>query len=143
MNKQEFEKILKNTMQIKAKPARDSLERALSKLEIDTVTESEDVRYNRQTATPSYIINNKIADFISVWKSRRIVLVPSLILLLFIGTFSLSGSTLTHDKSILKLAQQDGSIEEADIVDDYSDLVTLTSFDDQTIDELGTTQDEF
>lgn len=138
MNDQEFENIIRKGLKTNAIPSRESFARTLSMLETP-VTKSEEVRYNRQTATPSNIIN-KFASFIAIWKSRRIVLVPSLILLLFIGAFSLSGQTPKYNLSIEQLAQRDAIIEELDFVDE--DEAILSELDEPYIDEFSTIQDE-
>lgn len=137
MDNQDFEKIIKKSMQIKAEPDRGNFQYLLSKID-NNVTHEENVRYNRQTAKPSNIINNYLTEFMAIWKSKRIILVPSLILLVLVGSFSLSNLA---KPSINRIAQEDISIEELDVVDD-EDLTTLTSFEDQIFDDLGTIQDE-
>ena len=139
MNNQEFENIIIKEFKKESVPDRVSFSRLISNLDVP-VTENEKVRYNRQTAKPFEIINNTIAEVIAIWKSKHIVLVPSLILLLFIGTFSLSGQASKYNLSIGELAQKDALIEEIDAIDD--DATTLSVFDDQAIDELSTTKNE-
>lgn len=134
MTDKEFEKIIKERLSIHDKPNRASFAYMLSQLE-SPVTEKEDMRYTRETGKPSQIINSKITYFISVCKSRRLVLIPSLLLILFIGAFSLSQHTRTYDQSIEQLATQDESIQEPSSIDD--DEIILTNFDDQALDDLS------
>ncbi len=142
MTDQEFElkKWLKNS---DALPSRESLTHALSALSTSDVTGRDAVRYTRETASPSHITHNAYTRFMAIWKTKWIVLVPSLIIL-FIVTIPLSLHTASaHNKAILKLAVEDGSIDEAEVVDN-DDAVLLTSFNDQAIDELSSIQkDEF
>ncbi|MEK7106185.1 MAG: hypothetical protein AAB895_02400 [Patescibacteria group bacterium] len=139
MTDQEFENIIKKSFKTSAVPSRESFTRALSSLETP-VTKNGEMRYNRQTGQPSNIINNKFASFIAIWKSRRIVLVPSLVLLLFVGAFSLSGQSGKYNLSIEQLAQRDAIIEELDFVDE--DEALLSELDEPYIDEFSTIQDE-
>ena len=137
MKKEEFENLIKRSLKAAPLPSRASLMYALRKLE-DPVTEEEVVRYNRKTAT-SNIINNKIADILSIWRSKRIILVPSFIFLLFIGAFSLSPHSKKIDYSLSELVEQDSRIEE---IVDYDDTIFLTSFDEPSINDLSTIQNE-
>lgn len=139
MTDQEFENIIKEKMRTDATPDRASFARALSQLN-NPVTENKNLRYNSIQIKMSNIINNKVASFIAIWRSKRVILMPSLILLLFIGAFSLSGQTGKYNLSIEQLVQQDALIEEVDIIDD--DPINLTSFDEPYINELSAIQDE-
>lgn len=142
MTEQEFEKVIQNALHTEIKPSRDSFGRMLNTLNDIPVTKNADMRYTMRTATFD-IINNKITEIISFWQSKRIILVPSLILLLLIGAFSLSphSSSNTYDTlSIQKLAEQDEAIEEEG--PDYDDGIVFTSFDEPAIDDLSTTQNE-
>jgi len=140
MNDQEFENIIRKELKTSAIPDRASFARVLSELN-DPVTENKNVRYNSIQIKMSNIINSKVASFIAIWRSKRVILMPSLILLLFIGAFSLSGQTGKYNLSIEQLVQQEALIDELDIVDD-DDPVILTSFDDPYINELSAAQDE-
>lgn len=137
MENKEFENLIKKSMKTKANPNRQNFSNVLSQIE-SPVTDSSFVRYNRQTAMPSHIISNYFNEFMAIWKSKRIILVPSFILLVLVGSFSLSNRIRPN---ISQLAKEDISIEELDVVDD-EDVTTLTSFDDQVFDELTTIQDE-
>lgn len=134
----ELEKIIRDTLRTSDTPSRDSLTHVLSAIDAP-VTKNAFMRYNVQTAT-SNIINNKIADIVSIWKSKRIILIPSFILLFFIGAFSLSTHHSTYDPVILDLAEQSANLEEQGV--DYDDQVILTSFDEPDMDDIGTTTNE-
>ena len=138
MNDKEFENLIKDTLHSNESPTRESLSYILSNLDRTPVTNIEELRYNTQTIK-SNIINNKIADVISIWISKRIVLVPSLILLLFIGVFSLSPRVATKNQSLQQLVAQDALFEdlEVDTVNDLDDEAILTSFDEQAFNELS------
>lgn len=138
MDNQEFENTIRKTLKTAPLPSRASLMYTLRKLE-DYVTESEEVRYNRQTTT-SNIINNKFANILSVWKSKRIILVPSFIILLFVGAFSLSPHHIKQDSSLSELVEQDAGIGEESI--DYDDSILLTNFDESFINDLSKIQNE-
>lgn len=138
MTDQEFENIIKNSLKTNANPDRGSFSHLLSILN-NPVTEIKQVRYSIQTPT-SNIISNRITSFISIWRSNRIILVPSFILLLFIGIFSLSMHTTTYGSSIEQLAQKDESIKELAIVDDDDPALFLTGFDEPDINDLSILQ---
>lgn len=139
MTDQEFENKIREQMKTSVTPDRASFTRLLSGLNIP-VTKNEVSRYYAQTTT-SNIISNKVANFLAIWRSKRVILMPSFIILLFIGVFSLSGQASKYNLSIEQLAQQDSLIEELDIVDD-NDALILAGFDDPYIDELSAIQDE-
>jgi hypothetical protein len=112
----------------------------LSKLEDTQVTNNESLRYSKQTTT-SNIISNKIADVFSIWKSKRLVLVPSLILLLFVGAFSLSPRLAKDNLSLEQLVAQEEQIEKLETsnnYDDWENIDTIASFDEQAINDLST-----
>jgi hypothetical protein len=139
MTDQEFENIVRISMKIQSEPSRDSFAHILKNLEESPVTKNEAVRYNIQ-ATASHIINNKITDIIAIWKSKRIVLVPSFLLLLFVGVFSLSSHVNRYENSLQKLAAQDMVIEEPGVDDE--DLIFSDVFDTPAIDDLNMIQNE-
>lgn len=134
----ELEKIIRDTLKEDPTPSRDSFRRMLSTLDT-SVTESSQIRYNTRT-TSSDIISNKIADVIHIWKSKKLVLIPSLVLLVLIGAFSLSPRAAKYDTGIAGLMPLDETIEEGGV--DYDDQTILTTFDEPSIDELSTIQNE-
>lgn len=134
----ELEKIIKETLHTDTLPNRDSLANVLSKIETP-VTKNNVMRYNIQTVTSDIIIN-KIVDIVSVWKAKRMILIPSLVVLFFVGAFSLSTHSLRYNSVILELAEQSVATEEQGI--DYDDQVILSSFDEPDIDGLDTITNE-
>lgn len=136
MNEPDFENFIKQTMKTYSTPSRSSLEHVLSKIDREPVTNNESVRYTTQTAT-SNIINNKVNEIINIWKSKRIILVPSFILLLFVGAFSLSSNS---NSALLKFVEQDAQIEEPVI--EYEDEILIDAFDTPGINDLGTIENE-
>ncbi len=139
MNNNEFENLIRKTLRTDNIPDRASFARILSQLGESAVTESSEVRYTNKTAT-SNIINNTIASVSNIWKSKRFVLVPSLILFLLVGAFSLSptSSVDANNIAIQKIAEQDASIEDYDT----DDQILFTSFDEPSITDLSTTDNE-
>ena len=75
----------------------------------------------------------------NIWKSKRIILVPSFLLLLFVGAFSLSSNT-SGSSTLLKFVEQDAQIEEPAI--EYEDDVLIDAFDTPGINDLGTIENE-
>ncbi len=139
MTNQEFENIIKKSLKTNASPDRGSFSHLLSILN-NPVTETKQVRYSIQTPTSNII--SRITSFISIWRSNRIILVPSFILLLFIGIFSLSMHTTTYGSSIEQLAQKDESIKELAIVDDDDPALSITGFDEPDINDLSILQND-
>ena len=145
MEMEKFEEQLKKSLLCAVKginPSRESLSRALfdSNVQSPYVTKSPYVRSNVWTATSKIISNNKLADAVAVWKSKRIILVPSLVLLLLVGTFSLSTHS-SAESQIQSLAEQNEQIEEPGIDDD--DQMILSSFEDPAVNDLSATNYEF
>ena len=138
MTDQELENKIRETLQESVVPSRESLSHVLSEIG-DHVTKSPYMRYNVQTVT-SNIINNKFADIVSVWKSKRIILIPSFIVLFFVSAFSLSTHSTPYDSVILDLAEQSANLEQQGV--DYDDQVMLTSFDEPDVDDFGSITNE-
>jgi hypothetical protein len=134
MDQNEFENLIKETMNIKATPSRDSFECVLSNLNETLVTKNQNIRYSIQTVM-SNIKNNKISIIIDIWKSKRIILIPSFILLFFVSAFVLSPHSKKYDPEILKIAEQNETIEEPGDEDD-NDQIILTSFDNQDFSDI-------
>ena len=134
MNQNEFENLIKETMNINATPSRDSFKCVLSNLNETFVTKNQNMRYSIQTVM-SNIKNNKISIIIDIWKSKRIILIPSFILLFFVGAFALSPHSQKYDPEILKIAEQNETIEETVDADD-NDQVILTNFDNQDFSDI-------
>ena len=137
MDKQEFENNIRKTLRGSESPSRASLMYVLRKIE--DVTDEASIRYNRKTETSNIIINKLIAVF-DIWKSRKLILIPSLIVLLFVGVFSLSPRNTKNNLSLSELVEQDSLIEEMGV--DYDDQATLTSFDEPSINDLSEIQNE-
>ena len=138
MTDQELENKIRETLQESVVPSRESLSHVLSEIG-DHVTKSPYMRYNVQTVT-SNIINNKFADIVSVWKSKRIILIPSFIVLFLVSAFSLSTHSTPYDSVILDLAEQSANLEQQGV--DYDDQVMLTSFDEPDVDDFGSITNE-
>lgn len=138
MEKQEFENFIKKTLNNTDIPSRASLLYVLRKLDT-SVTENKEMRYNSKAATPNIIIN-KITDIIGVWKSKRLILIPSLVLIIFVSIFSLSPRNFLYRKSLQNIAEQDRLIEEL-VYDTDTDLV-ITSFEDTDTNDLGILNNE-
>lgn len=139
MDQQELENNIRKTLKASEPPSRASLMYVLRKIE-DNVTEAENMRYNRKTGT-SNIINDKLIAIFDIWKSRKLVLIPSLIVLIVVGAFSLSPQSIVRTNlSLTDLVEQDALISEEGI--DYDEQVILTSLDEPSIDDLNTIQNE-
>lgn len=134
----ELHKKIVDSLKSTITPDRSSLMRILDKLDKD-VTSSGKLRYNDWVGIPN-IRNNTFSNIISVWKSKRMILIPSLILLLFVGGFSLSSKIAKHDLTLEQLLEQDETIEDEGI--NYDDQKLLTSFDEQSLDDISTIQNE-
>jgi hypothetical protein len=140
MTEQEFETFIKQSQKTYGTPSRASFESVLSKLERNPVTEEVPTRYNTQTAT-SKIINNKLTDIIGIWKWKKAVLVPSFLILLFVGAFSLSSQGNKYANTpLLQLVEQDAQIEEPGLEDE--DEILIEAFDSPGIDDLSTIENE-
>lgn len=135
MDNQEFENNIRKTLKGSGLPSRASLMYVLRKVE-ENVTDETSMRYNKETATSNIIINKLIAVF-DIWKSKRLILVPSLILLIFVGAFSLSPR---KNPTLSELVEQDSLINEE--VLDYEDQTVLTSLDEPSINDLSAIQNE-
>ncbi len=139
MDQQEFENNIRKTLKASESPSRASLMYVLRKIE-ENVTDEASMRYNKQTATSNIIINKLVAIF-DIWKSKKLILVPSLVVLLVIGAFSLSPRSVTRTNLILvDLVEKDALINEESV--DYDEQSSITSFDDPFIDDLNTIQNE-
>lgn len=111
MNEKEFENIIRKSLNVSEAPSRGSLTNVLSSISNEeNVTKESLVRYNKQTAT-SNIINNKLIGIIAIWKSKRLVLIPSLVLVIIVSTFSLSPRYMLSRESVAYITAQDESIE--------------------------------
>ena len=142
MTDKDLEKIIKEAMTIETKPSVSSFSNVLSKLaDEEIVTKSYGIRYSIQTAM-SKIINNKLSKTFGEWKSNRIIiLVPTFILLFFIGAFSLSPSEAQTSKAILKLAEQDVTTEEQ-YISDEDQILDNMMFETPAINDLSILQNE-
>ena len=139
MDQQELENNIRKTLKGSGAPSRASLMYVLRKIEED-VTNKASMRYNKQTGM-SNIISDKLVAIFDIWKSRKLVLIPSLIALLVVGAFSLSPqSIMKTNLSLTDLVEQDALINESGV--DYDEQIVLTSLDEPYIDDLNTIQNE-
>ena len=139
MNQQELENNIKLALKGSETPSRASLMYILRKIE-NNVTEDQNVRYNKKTVT-SNIINDKLVEIFNIWKSRKLVLIPSLIVLLVVGVFSLSPQNIVRKNlTLAELVEQDALLYEENI--DYDEQIILTSLDEPSIDDLNSIQNE-
>lgn len=139
MNNNELENNIRKALKINEDPSRVSFAYMLSQLPEDNVTKYEEVRYTKKAATPN-IINNKIAEILGICKSRRIILIPSLALAIFVSIFSLSPHRVLYSESLQHIAEQDEIIE--GLVDDTDTDVIVTSFDNTDTNDLGILNNE-
>ncbi len=140
MNDEQLENLIRNQSKIDQKgniPSREVLSRILYSLPESPVTISALNRYGLEKSMSNIIINLK--EFLHIWRSKKIILVPSFVLIVFIGLFSLS-SHVSKSNSVLGLAEKNEAIEEPGL--DYDDQVILTTFDNSNIDELNVIQNE-
>ena len=75
----------------------------------------------------------------SIWKSKRIILVPTFLLLLFVGAFSLSSNS-SSSSTLLRFVEQDAQIEEPEL--ENEDDILIGAFDDPGINDLGIIENE-
>ncbi len=141
MNEKEINNLIKRTFNIKTDPKVESFSKVLSLIEEDTipVTKDKTTRYNIREALLN-IINNKTVEFVNVWKSKRVmILIPTFIVLFVLGTFSLSPSKTNSSDYIIRIAEQNESINEQFISED-EEFETL--FDSPAINDLDSLQYE-
>jgi hypothetical protein len=138
MDKEEFENNIRKTLKGTGTPSRASLMYVLRKID-ENVTDEASMRYNNKTETSNIIINKLTAVF-DIWKSKRLILIPSLIVLLFVGAFSLSPRNAKNNLSLSELVEQDSQLDESGL--DYDDQTILTSIDEPSINDLSTIQNE-
>ncbi len=140
MTNPELENLIRVSLKSGPRPSRASLLYTLKTLSLpQIVTENKKIRYTKETVWPN-IINNRIAGIVSFWKMKRILLIPSFILIFFIGIFSLSPQATPHESNLRQLVEQDELIEEPGI--DYDDQVLPTSFDEPSLNDLSVMQNE-
>lgn len=139
MNTHDFEKIIRESLNTQAIPHRKSFAILLEKLPDNPVTKNAKIRYTRETWL-SNIINNT-ASLVTFWKSKQMLLIPSLMLVLFVGIFSFFPKSAQYDQTIPLLAQEDERIEEPGL--DLDDTVNIAFYDTPAINELATTTNEF
>lgn len=138
MNEQEFENFIKKSLKTYGTPSRASLENVLTKLDENPVTKEGLARYTSQTAT-SNIISNKLTGIVNIWKSKRMILIPSFLILLFVGAFSLSPHNYASGQ-LLQLVEQGAKIEEPGVEDE--DEILIDALDYPGIDDLSTIENE-
>lgn len=141
MNNTEFENYIRSSVQKESTPTPASFSQLLSSLS-DPVTKETKIRYTRVTAT-SHITNNIFTKIVDIWNSNRLVFIPSFIVLLFVGAFSLSPQTTTRieNHDIVALAEQDATIE--GLGNDTDEQIIVASFDEPDISDFSTQTNEF
>ncbi len=130
MNDKDFENIIKDSLKISDTPDRTTLTTLLSKLDTETVGDSE-IHHNQKA---------NLLDIISIWRSKRIVLIPSLMLLMLVGVFSLSPRAAKYDNGIAELLVQDEVIEREAI--NYDSQFALPTLDNKSLESLNAIQNE-
>lgn len=142
MNEKDLENLIKKAMKIEESPEPSSLYKVLSSLEDSEVVTVWNVKHYSISTKVSNIISNGVANIVDVWRSNRaVILVPTFIILFFVGAFSLSPTEARYNKNIIKLAEKDAIIEEPFINDDVDQIVS-TLFDSPAINDLSKLQDE-
>lgn len=136
MNDIEFENLIKKTLHQSEIPNRDSFTRLIQALPEPIVTKNNSIRYTIRRA--SNIINQTINELIMAWKTKNIILVPTFLLLIIVGAFSLS-SRKPYDEVILDLATENQTIEDEGIMDEE---LLITDLDSPEMDELVTQQND-
>lgn len=135
---EEFENTIRKNIKVIDLPSRESFARVLSSLSDLPVTKEPETRYTMQTAT-SNIINNKINEIMAIWRSKRIILIPTFLLLLFVGAFSLSSNT-SSSSTLLRFVEKDEAILEPEVIDE--DEILIEAFDTPGINDLSTIENE-
>jgi hypothetical protein len=135
MNETEFENLIQQTMHTDINPSSEGFTHMMASIELTPVTENEKIRYTIQT-TSSNIINTIIQSL----KSTRMVLVPSLVLVILIGGVSIGSKRMHPESAIEKLAEQSETI--ADEAIDLDDSILLTSFEAPAMNDLTTNQND-
>lgn len=139
MNNEEFENNIKNAVYANATPHRTHFKSTLSMLG-ENVTKSATMRYRDAVYKLQKNIINNVQYVVESIRIKRIVLVPSLILVLVIGGFSISSQTTNANKTLERLAEENETIEEPGI--DLDDSIILTSFDAPAVNDLSNNQNE-
>ncbi len=124
MNDQEFENLIRKNLKQTDLPDRASLKFALEHIEVNTEKEFLPIE------SPFV----KVSEFAKIWKTKRAILVPSLIVLIVVGIYSLSPSRAKNDASIKDLVVQDESVEESGV--DYDDLAAPTDLNEPAVIDL-------
>lgn len=137
MTDQELENKIKKILKTDINPDRANFTRMLNQLPDIGKEKYNEFSYIQDKNRSS--INNNIANVFNIWKSKRIVLVPSLILLLIVGAFSLSPQTGQYNMTIQQLAEQNETIEEPGYDIDDQLIYTLET---PAINDLSLTQNE-
>lgn len=135
---EEFENNIRKNIKTHDLPSRESFAYMLSSLSDSPVTKEPEVRYTIQTAT-SNIINNKINEIMAIWRTKRIILVPSFLLLIFVGAFSLSSNT-SSSSTLLRFVEKDEAILEPEVI--YEDEILIEAFDAPGINDLSIIENE-
>ncbi len=136
MTDNEFEIYIEKSFKTDETPDRMRFWHTLQGLSQSTVTKPILVRYTIRRA--SNIINQTIQEITMAWKTRNIILVPTFLLLIFIGAFSLS-SRKPYDEVIMDLAVENQTIEDESIMDEE---LLITDLNSPNMDELVTQQDD-
>lgn len=136
MNNTEFENLIRKTLHTTETPSRESFTRLIKTLDESTVTKTFSMRYTIRRV--SNIINQTIKEFTMAWKTKNIILVPTFLLLIVIGAFSLSNRK-PYDEVIMDLAVENQLIEDESIMDEE---LLVTDLNSPEMDELITQQND-
>ena len=136
MNNTELENLIRKTLCTTETPSRESFTRLIKTLDEPAVTKKFSMRYTIRRV--SNIINQTIKEFTMAWKTKNIILVPTFLLLIVIGAFSLSNRK-PYDEVIMDLAVENQLIEDESIMDEE---LLVTDLDSPEVDELITQQND-
>ncbi len=133
MNDKEFEDLIKESLKISEKPSQVSFSHMLSQLS--------EVPSDKKMMTPNTMING-VGEIINIWRSKRLVLIPSLVILLFISALTIYPRGT--NASLQRLVAKDVLLEEQlyDSAWEYDDQTVLSDFDNDVIEELNQIQND-
>jgi hypothetical protein len=130
MTDKDFENIIKDSLKISATPDHATLTTLLSKLDTQAVGDLE-IHHDQRAS---------LLDIISIWRSKRIVLIPSFMLVVLVGIFTLSPRAGKYDSGIAGLLIQDELIEKESV--NYDSQISLPVIESKSFDSLNAIQNE-
>ncbi len=141
MKEQEIENLIRKTFKLNTKPSEESFSKLLFEIKENPTFLNNTSSRHSFLVTMSNIIRRRSTEFTNTWKNRRAyVLVPTFIVLLVVGAFSLSPSENSYSRSIIKLAEQNESIKEP--VVKAEEPLAYTMFYSSTINDLNKLENE-